>query len=208
VSTAVVYKITNTINNKSYVGVTTNFYNRMKSHKSCGNIRLKKDIKKYGWHSFDKRILLKSTEDYCYEIEDTLIQYYNCEYNIATGGEGRRKGDVAGSKNPSAKLSEDVVEEIREAYSTGNTNYTKLAIEYGVSKSSIGNIVTGHTWKDAGGPISTSNIDTSRIKLTRKDAEDIRYAYKGGGITYPQIAEIYQVDRTTIGDIIRGKTWQ
>lgn len=206
-SIAVIYKITNKINNRSYVGVTTNFYNRMKSHKSCANYKLKRDIKTHTWENFDKKIILKSTEEYCYSIEDAVINLYKCEYNIATGGEGRRKGDVEGSKNPAAKLKESEVLEIRDLYSTGEFNYKSLAIKYTVSKSSIANIVTGRTWKHIGGPTSTNNIDKSRIKLTVKDAEDIRYAYKDGGITYPQIAEIYQIDRTTVCDIIRGKTW-
>ena len=207
-STAVIYKITNEVNGNSYVGVTTNFYNRMKSHKTCGNYRLKAGIKKYGWESFSKVILLKASDKYCYSLEDSIIGLYGGEYNIAKGGEGRRKGDVEGVDNPAAKLSESSVLDIRRAYSLGGTNYPELAAKYGVCKSSIGDIVTGNTWRHLGGPTSTGNTDSTRVKLTRKDVEDIRYAHRGGGLTYPQIAEIYHVDRSTVGDIIRGKTWQ
>jgi hypothetical protein len=55
-------------------------------------------------------------------------------------------------RNPNAKLTSQQVGEIREKYEAGKTK-AELALEYGVSEPNIQLIVSGKTWKDAGGPI-------------------------------------------------------
>lgn len=57
------------------------------------------------------------------------------------------KGRVAGENNPHAKLTIEIVIQIREDWKTGN--YTKVALskKYNVTAATIGNIISGKTWK-------------------------------------------------------------
>ncbi len=54
-----IYKLTNKINNKIYIGKSNNLYRRMIEHKSSRikTTPLSYAIKKYGWHNFEIEIL-------------------------------------------------------------------------------------------------------------------------------------------------------
>ena len=52
-----------------------------------------------------------------------------------------------GEKNPSSKLTWDIVNEIRELYSMGNTSYKKLGKLYNVSHYAIECVIKHKTWK-------------------------------------------------------------
>lgn len=106
----VVYKITNLINNKIYVGKTKEFYGktkfgingRLKNHIICAFSKSKKNdcpylynaIRKYGKDNFKIEELEKTMED---NINDREVFYINklnssdsnIGYNIALGGGGR-----------------------------------------------------------------------------------------------------------------------
>lgn len=51
-----------------------------------------------------------------------------------------------GERVSSAKLTATQVVEIRKKYATGDYSYSKLGVEYGVDKSTIGDVVLGNTW--------------------------------------------------------------
>ena len=94
----VIYKLTNLINNKIYIGQTKNFKQRMNCHKSscnskrCKNKPLYIDIKKYGWNNFSKEILFESSnQKIINEKEKLFIKEYKSlytenGYNIQSGG--------------------------------------------------------------------------------------------------------------------------
>lgn len=94
---AYLYKITNTINDLVYIGVTKNPKVRFRGH-AFHNTKtrslLKNAIKKYGAENFRMELLCMSTVDYCYEMEIKAIEAYNARtpngYNICTGGRGSR----------------------------------------------------------------------------------------------------------------------
>lgn len=90
------YKHTNKINNKSYIGKTENptkrWANNGKNYKNCP--RFWSAIQAYGWNNFNHEILL-----ICNTLEDVnkkekeYIQKYNTlnpnfGYNLAEGGTG------------------------------------------------------------------------------------------------------------------------
>lgn len=89
------YKITNTMNDMVYIGVTKNPDSRMNAH-ACTTTPtksiIKNAIKKYGRDKFSLQVLLTSTQEYCYEMERKAIEAYNTitphGYNICTGGRG------------------------------------------------------------------------------------------------------------------------
>src|SRR5699024_4588833 len=98
----VVYKITNKINNKIYIGVTNNTKNRWsgngyqyKDKSKEGNRRpFWNAIKKYGWDNFKKEILIKNlTKEAAYKKEIQMIKIFDSTnkekgYNLSPGGNG------------------------------------------------------------------------------------------------------------------------
>jgi group I intron endonuclease len=99
-----IYKITNIVNNKIYVGLTTKtLEERIKQHKSDCNCVLKKGdtnqplynaVKKYKWSSFIFEVIelcntieeLRGRERYW--IERLKTTHFDVGYNINEGGEG------------------------------------------------------------------------------------------------------------------------
>ena len=59
----------------------------------------------------------------------------------------RNETFVRGITHGMARLTEDIVREIRLLYATGNFTQKELALKFGVDKSAIGYIVRRKTWK-------------------------------------------------------------
>jgi DNA invertase Pin-like site-specific DNA recombinase len=57
-----------------------------------------------------------------------------------------RKGKFIGEKNPSVKISEDVVISIRNKYKNGFTK-TQLAREYKLGRTQVRRIINKESWK-------------------------------------------------------------
>jgi len=91
-----IYKATNTVNNKVYIGFDSNWPNRQKSHKYHSNKRNQKlyyAIRKHGWSSFVWEVLYQSKDgEHCLNVmEPYFIKEYNSfenGYNLTFGGEG------------------------------------------------------------------------------------------------------------------------
>ncbi len=87
-----IYKITNSINGNSYVGLKTSTVEESESYYGSGKL-IQDAIKKYGKHNFTKEILerdIVSFELLC-ERERYYIQLYNTKengYNMTDGGLG------------------------------------------------------------------------------------------------------------------------
>lgn len=98
----VVYKITNKINNKIYIGVTNNTRLRWSGNGTQyrdpskeGNRRpFWNAIKKYGWDNFEKEILIKNlSKEEAYKKEIQMIKTFDSTnrkigYNLSPGGNG------------------------------------------------------------------------------------------------------------------------
>ncbi len=132
----VIYKITNKINGKSYIGKTNNFKRRMERHLKAinddkNNSVFKKALKKYGWENFSKEIIEDglSKEDsslqekYYITLYRTFINYEDCKgYNMTEGGEG---GDTYSSKT------KNELEEIKSKISKANQGDNNGMRKYG-----------------------------------------------------------------------------
>lgn len=92
-----IYKITNKINNKCYIGQSTNLKSRISSHKSMlknhneDNDLLNKATKKYGYENFKIEIIKYCKEEELDLYEQYYINYYKSHkrengYNIELGG--------------------------------------------------------------------------------------------------------------------------
>ena len=71
----VIYKLTNNVTGKAYIGKTLNLPARLRKHKSDNHcVLLHRAIKKYGMENFNQEILAESDdEDDAYRMEESLI---------------------------------------------------------------------------------------------------------------------------------------
>ena len=120
-----IYKITNIINNKVYIGQSTNLKDRIKQHKSMiknyneNNNYLRKATKKYGYKNFKIEIIKFCDEKELVYYEIYYIDLYKSSdrkfgYNIELGGninkhlskeqidkmKKNKKGKLKGKDNP------------------------------------------------------------------------------------------------------------
>lgn len=126
----IIYKITNTVNGKVYVGLTTTtLCNRWCKHKqdskTC-NRHLYKSMRKYGLENFTIEEI-DNTEDFkeLGRLERYYIQLYDSQnpdkgYNITAGGESNQL-----DANPRTRLKVSDVVQIREIYSYGELSKSK-----------------------------------------------------------------------------------
>ncbi len=89
-----VYRLTNLVTKKTYIGKTVHFKQRMGEHKrKKTNTYLSRSIQKHGWDNFKKEILiddvpeedLSNLEISYIEVENTMVPH---GYNLTVGGEG------------------------------------------------------------------------------------------------------------------------
>lgn len=91
-----IYKITNLLNEKTYIGFTNNFLLRKKRHRRDSDLKdskLYRAIKKYGWNNFEFEIIYQSFDGQhtLNVMENHFINEYNSYhygYNETLGGNG------------------------------------------------------------------------------------------------------------------------
>lgn len=94
------YKITNLVNGKLYIGVTKNPKHRQLSHFSKGERLVNKACEKYGKDNLTFEIICEGSKDYIYDLEVKAIKLYNSDattghgYNICSGGIHGNAGNV------------------------------------------------------------------------------------------------------------------
>lgn len=95
-----IYKITNNINGKFYIGKTSRTINwRFSTHKSASispKDYFHRALKKYGSENFSIICIKEVREDDdINELEKYYISWLNPEYNLKEGGEGGRHSDIS-----------------------------------------------------------------------------------------------------------------
>jgi plasmid maintenance system antidote protein VapI len=181
----------------------------MREHIYKPNKLLLRDIKEYGWGTFNKEVLLYGEESYCYTLEDPIINLYNAYYNSAKGG--KHPGGSVGEKHPFAHLTEDNIYNIRYKYKVKNITQKCLAVEFNTTNKNISKIIRGERWGHVHSDLISINNNKNKVsnrsKLSEQDVLDIRIEYSLGGITIKEIAEIYNIARQNISKILDGISW-
>ena len=172
-----IYKITNKINKKIYIGKAINITTRWNQHyldsfndNINDNSIIHKAIRKYGVESFSFEILILCSPKELDELEKYYIKYYNSNnkdigYNIAEGGGGAA---LKGEQNHNSKLSNDDVYQIREAYK--NLCHKSDVYECYkdiISINTFGDVWTGKTWKDVHYDVYTEECKEKHKKLKK-----------------------------------------
>jgi hypothetical protein len=101
-----VYKITNTLNQKTYIGAHKT-YNLNDDYMGSG-VAIRSAIRKYGKEHFIKQILYCcENESLMYELEKELVEVSDKTYNMTLGGKGGWNHiDSKGNNNPMRKSAE------------------------------------------------------------------------------------------------------
>ena len=208
-----VYKHTNKVNGKIYIGITST---RPKRRWDNGRGYIKNDhfwnaINKYGWNDgFEHEILYSGlSEKQAATLEVSLIYYYdstnpNKGYNKSPGGdlaseESRKKRSEAlkGEKNPMyGKCCRDNMtpEEI--------ANYNrKLSESHADFKGENGPMYGKHHTKEAKQKISKANKGANNGQAKSVICITTGYYFE----TVTAASKYYQIDRSDIGKCCRGK---
>lgn len=146
-----IYKITNKLSGKCYIGQSNNIERRFKEHQQKGEkSRIPVDIaiKKYGKDTFTYEVLEECDISQLNERETYYINLYHSNidgYNCNTGGEQQ----TAGEQNGRAKLTINDIIIIRQAYA----NHKKQSEIYKmfankVSFNHFQNIWQGRSWSN------------------------------------------------------------
>lgn len=188
-----IYKITNLIDGKVYIGQSHDIDQRFIEHCNHHKFGVGKDIYELGKENFSFEVLEECSSELLDAREDYYIQKYNAikdGYNNIRGGQKN-----IGESNSNVKLTEQDVYYIREAYK----NHEKQKEVYEKYKDiiSLGNfqhIWQGKTWTNIHMDVYTPenkayyksvkvydySYNKANRKLSDQDVYDIRESYKRG----------------------------
>ena len=194
-----VYKITNLINNKIYIGQSINPQNRWNRHKSDAKLGKNKkhfanSIRKYGVQNFIFEVIAQARflEDIDKVEIDCIKQYKSSDpkfgYNISLGGNGKR-------------IMSDQTKKKISKFRTG-----KKATEE--TKSRMSQSMIGKNSGDKNGMFGVLSENASCAKLTFIKAFEIRKEYFIDGISSLKLAKKYSVSKKTILNIIHNKIYR
>ena len=206
------YKITNIVNGKSYIGQSIDPNRRFISHISraktnSDNSPIHAAINKYGKENFTLEIL-EWTEDYN-NREKELIKQYNTKspngYNIADGGE--EPPHKYGRYHHKTIISEEQIDIVIQALKDDKLTEPEIGMLFDppFNQTLIHNINFGitHRRNDESYPI---RVDCP-YNLTTKEMEEIKWLLSETSYPCYQIAEHYNVSTSTIKHINSGRNY-
>lgn len=227
-----IYKITNKVTGKIYIGQSKQIEKRFKEHirhsrLNTRNARtpLHSDIKRYGSDNFAFEVLEECEMSLLSEREKFYIAKYNSTnpeigYNITKGGIG---GPIMFAfDNPKSVLSEAVVCEINSLYLKGllkRQAYRIIFDKYGINKNTFTDVWSGKTYKTI---VNRSNANKDHIKEMRrinmsKETDTFSKVYvreirdmKNKGVPYIEVYGIYKdiLNKNTFRDIWYNRTYK
>ena len=142
-----IYKITNLINNKCYIGQSINILDRWRHHKSSAfnkndyryEYPLYRAFRKYGLENFSFEII-----EECLQSDlDKKEEYYINLFNAIDYGYNQVLVKQGGTKIPS-----NIIKQIQLDLMQTSMSTEELGEKYGVSGRTIRAINTGASWKD------------------------------------------------------------
>lgn len=187
-----IYKITNTINGKSYIGQTIqNVKERFYQHcatkysKAVSNMAIHRAIKKYGKSNFTVEVIEEIDSANLNDRERYWIKYYN-SYN---NGYNSTKGGQDGCK-PFKDLD---VESIIKEYNTGKSLRT-LGTIFKVDKQTIKDLLIRY------------NVElrtTRTYKLSQKDRDKVLEDF-ASGLSRKEIMIKWNISKSYLSQLING----
>ena len=205
-----IYKITNKLNNKIYIGQSNNPQKRWSSHLSharnneyIGKSALYDAIRAYGENNFIFEII-GWFEDYN-EKEKYYIKLYNSKipngYNITDGGE--EPPHKYGEKHHNSTYSQEVIDNIIDDLLSHKYTQKEIENKYNVNQQLITSINRGVTHRRPG--IQYPIIKTSKYHCDEQTFNSIIYLLKNSTCTCAEIGQYFGFDTSTIKAINAGR---
>ena len=199
------YRITNKINNKKYIGITNDYKKRWSNHKCNKKMVIGKAIQKYGAENFIFEVLFSNLSlEKASELEQKYIEKENTlvpnGYNIAKGGMDFIQPELKkqyGGNNGKAVLTNEEAQYIKD-----NRNIPEYVLyeEFSdrISYSAFKDVYLDKTYKNikTSTPIypfnsEFSNQFTSQNRLTYNEVVQLREMY-AEGIDWEQAFKLYE----------------
>ena len=168
-----IYKITNKINGKIYIGETNNPARRFSEHISGTGPNeislIHRAIKKYGAKNFTYEVI-GWFEDWR-EKEQYYIEYYHCRppygYNIHEGG--GEPPHYSGEDNPFAKISNELARKIQEEAMNWDIPRKQIVKKYKITYDIFRHINEGSSWhrNNLTYPLRPSEAELNEIKADK-----------------------------------------
>lgn len=187
-----IYKITNNLNGKSYIGQTIQnvkerFYQHcaVKCNQAVLNMAIHKAINKYGKSNFTVQVIEEVESIYLNDRERYWIKYYN-SYN---NGYNSTKGGQDG-----IKLFKNLdIESIIREYKSGKS-LRRIGNIFNVDKQTIKDLLVRNNIK----------LRTTRTyKLSQKDREEILNAFYSG-LSRKEIINKWNISKSYLSQLING----
>lgn len=202
-----IYKITNLINQKVYIGQSSRPEKRFQEHcfKHENYISLiNQAISKYGKENFSFEIIEEDIENYN-EREKFWIKYYDSNnpskgYNIAPGGE--EPPLHCGEDSIHATHTGAQIDEIISLLQNSDLSFQEIAEMYDYDDGSIGRINMGKMWNN---PELNYPIRKRRINEEKERWQTIVWYLQNTDYTQKEIAELCGVKRSCVTMINIGK---
>lgn len=119
-----------------------------------------------------------------------------------------------GVRTGTAKLTDELVAEIRATYRAGGVTYQDVASRFGVAVPTIADVVTGRYWKhvadeQAGWQRPEYRPRGERANFAKVNEDQVREIrrLRAEGATYVAIGARFGLHHTTVSDIVRRQTW-
>lgn len=203
-----IYKITNIINGKSYIGLSNNILRRKKEHFSNYiqpselNKTLYRAFEKYGKENFTFEILEECQKEELSEKEKFWIDYYNTYkdgYNETTGGECS-----CGEENPNHKMTENEIKNIRQIWASKTKTRRQIYKEFcegKISTAAFRDIYLWNTWSDILPELNTLENQQWHQQQTSYYVKDISIKDKRTPLDKNDVYNIYLRRK-------RGEKWK
>ena len=205
-----IYKITNLINNKIYIGQTVHPNKRWREHQQRAkthydNYPIHLAINKYGAENFSFEIL-EWTEQYDDE-ELRLIKQYNSispnGYNLIEGG---HSPIMLGEDHPRNTISNKNVLAIIQELKDNELSDRELAIKYDVSDKIIADINHGYSHKQENEKYPI-RIKKGQQYLSEEQVLEIKELLINSQFSFTEIAKQYNTTKTNISQINNGRSF-
>ena len=207
---ATIYKITNTLNNKCYIGKTTRPVKiRWEEHireSKLGrvDIPLYNAFNKYGINNFSFEIVEDNiSNDEINNKEKYYIQLFQSMshangYNVTEGGDG---GKVF------SKLTQEDVNKIIVELSDQSSllSMDEIGKKYNISKDVIGSINRGESWVNPSLSYPIRKYDTTGLTINKEKYQNIINDIKNTTLLLKDIAKKYDISEGQLTQINNGK---
>ena len=195
-----IYKFTNLLNGKCYIGKSQNLENRYKSHErnyqnsnlQDYNTKFYRALRKYGFQNFKYEILEKYEKIEEEELNNKE-KYYIKKYNALKEGYNIQEG----GKNTAVprKLDEEQIIEIKKLLLEKEMSFKDISNKYSVSESLISMINAGETWTFIGNfnyPIRTKSIQSKGEKNPKSKITDQEVLFLREYFVTHTLDEVYE----------------